>query len=103
MVAAESPAGGRSSCQQRSDRLGRSRYAQFVMPVQAVRASIVSAAYTSRILWAQVSCVRFSPEHEILWAGTESGNVYSLQFPSLERYASVRCGSPFWHPALTLP
>ena len=52
---------------------------------------------------AQVSGVRFSPEHEILWAGTESGNVYSLQFPSLERYASVRCDSASVRCDITAP
>ena len=41
----------------------------------------------------QVSGVQFCQAHEVLWAGTESGSVYSLQFPLLERYASVRCAT----------
>lgn len=45
----------------------------------------------ARCALLQVSGVCFSPAHEILWAGTESGGIYGLQSPSLERYCSVRC------------
>ncbi|KAK9865738.1 hypothetical protein WJX84_006968 [Apatococcus fuscideae] len=45
-----------------------------------------------------ISCLRFSTREELLWSGTESGALYGLQSPSLNRYccsqshASRICG-----------
>ncbi|KAK9820479.1 hypothetical protein WJX72_010776 [[Myrmecia] bisecta] len=49
-----------------------------------------------------VSILRFSSTHELVWAGTESGGLYVLQSPTLERYSSVRAHTSRVHDMVAL-